>query len=181
MLLDTSVVRDVADALDGRFDPATDPDPVRRERLVAAARLRMYGERDRSGWYVVTYHDAKRSAEARGDAAWSVGFLPDLSTFEDAPPATDVEALVGEYLHVGIDVEPAHALAYAVLYQPVEALVTEEPHRYHHAREFDLPDRLEILSSSTAFERFRIPAGEEPVLGPPPGSPLESGAHWWVP
>jgi hypothetical protein len=181
MLLDAGVLRDVADALDGRWRPASEPDPVRRERMIAAARVRLYGERDRSGWYVVTYREARASALKRGDTDWSVGFLPDLSRFDDAPSETDLQALARMHLESGMEAETGLALAYAVLYEPVRALVTAAPNRFRHGREFDLPERLAILSPAEAFAEMGISAGEQAPLDPPPGSALADGPHWWVP
>jgi hypothetical protein len=181
MLLDAGVVRDVADALDGRWKPEGETDPVRRERLLSAARLRLYGARDRAGWYVVTYREAKASALKRGDTDWSVGFLPDLSKFGDAPIPMDLQALARVHLESGMEAEAGLALAYAVLYEPVRALVTATPKRFRHSREFDLPERLEILTPAEAFRDMDIDAGEEPRLAPPPGSTLDLGDHWWIP
>jgi hypothetical protein len=181
MLLDAGVVRDLADALDGRWRPDHESDPVRRERLVSAARVRLYGERDRSGWYVITYREARASALKRGDTDWSVGFLPDVTRFDDAPSESDLQALARMHLESGMEAEAGLALAYAVLYEPVRALVTATPTRFRHGREFDLPERLEILSATEAFEEMGIDAGEEASLAPPPGSPLAEGPHWWIP
>ena len=110
MLLDAGVVRDLADALDGRWKPDAETDPVRRERLLSAAQVRLYGERDRSGWYVVTYREARASALKRGDTDWSVGFLPDLSRFDDAPDPTDLQALARVHLESGMEAEAGLAL-----------------------------------------------------------------------
>src|SRR5262245_28154689 len=181
MLLDAGVVRDVADALRGRGKPEGEADPVRRERLLSAARLRLYGARDRAGWYVVTYREAKTSALKRGDTDWSIGFLPDLSKFGDAPSQMDLQALARVHLESGMEAEAGLALAYAVLYVPVRALVTATPKRFRHSREFDLPERLEILSPAEAFHEMKIDPGEPAPLAPPPGSALDHAPHWWVP
>jgi hypothetical protein len=180
MLLDASVVRDIADALDGRWHPDAEPNPVLHDRLLAAARLRLYGSRRRSGWYVVTYREARASALPRGATDWSIGFLPDVSRFEDSPTEADVHALARIHLESGMEAEAGLALAYAVLYEQVRALVTVEPTRYRHGREFDLPARLEIMSTAEAFDSFPIVAGEREDHVPPDTSPV-SGADWWVP
>lgn len=180
MLLDASVVRDIADALDGRWHPDTEANPLLRERLVAAARLRLYSSRSRAGWYVVTYREARASAMPRGQTDWSVGFLPDLSKFEDGPTEADVQALARIHLESGMEAEAGLALAYAVLHEPTRALVTVEPMRYRHGREFDLPARLEIMSMTEAFDRFPIVPGERENHVPPATSPV-AGADWWVP
>jgi hypothetical protein len=181
MLLDAGVVRDLADALDGRWRPEGESDVVRRERLLSAARVRLYGERDRSGWYVITYREARASALKRGDTDWSVGFLPDVTRFDDAPSETDLQALARMHLESGMEAEAGLALAYAVLYEPVRALVTTTPKRFRHGREFDLPERLDILSPAEAFDDMSIDPGEEAPLAPPPGSTLAEGPHWWIP
>jgi hypothetical protein len=181
MLLDSSVVRDVADALDGRWTPQNETDPIRRRQLVAAARLRLYGKRDRSGWYVVTYREARVSGLSRGGGDWSVGFLPDVGRFDDGPADSDVQALARVHLESGMEAEAGLALAYAVLYERVKALVTVQPTKFRHNREFDLPDRLRLMSPSEAFAEMQIDKGEEPQVSFPHDSPLLSGPAWWVP
>ncbi len=180
MVLDAGVVRDLADALDGRWTPEGESDPLRRSRLLASARLRLYGERDRCGWYVVTYREARSGGMARGYADWSVGFLPDISRFEDSPPEDEVQALARVHLESGMEAEAGLALAYAVLNEDIKAIVTAAPRNYRHNRDFDLPDRLEILGPEEAFALFDIHSGEVAPLAPPTDSPL---AHldWWVP
>lgn len=181
MLLDAGVVRDLADALDGRWQPDNEPNPLRRDRLVAAARLRLYGERERSGWYVITYREARLAGLKRGDSDWSVGFLPDVSKFADGPSDADVEALARVHLESGMEAEAGLALAYALLYEPVRALVTANPVTFRHNREFDLPDRLRLLSPMEAFDELRIPSGEAPFTSPPAGSAIDGSTRWWVP
>lgn len=181
MLLDAGVVRDIADALDGRWRPEDEPDPLRRERLIAAARIRLYGERTRVGWYVVTYREARQAGLNRGDSDWTVGFLPDMSKFDDGPSEADVEALARVHLESGIEAEAGLALAYAVLYEPVKAIVTASPTSFRHNRDFDLPKRLEILSPAEAFEQFEISPGEAPVNVPPSDSAINDSPKWWVP
>jgi hypothetical protein len=181
MLLDASVVRDVADSLDGRWTPEDEPDPIRRRQLVAAARLRLYGKRDRSGWYVVTYREARVAGLSRTGADWSVGFLADVSRFDDGPTEGDVQALARVHLESGMEAEAGLALAYAVLYERVKALVTVQPVRYRHSREFDLPERMQILTPAEAFADMDIATGEAPQHALPHDSPLARGRQWWVP
>lgn len=181
MLLAPSVVRDIADALDGRWRPDDEPNQIRRDNLLAAARLRLYGERDRTGWYVVSYREARSSGLARGGADWSVGFLPDVSKFDDSPADADVNGLAAVHLQSGMEAEDGLALAYALLYEPVQVLVTVTPEKLRHNREFDLPERLRIMSPGEAFAEFRIDVGEKATFIPPAGTPLAASAHWWVP
>ncbi len=171
----------MADALDGRWNPDREPDPVERENLLAAARLRLYGERDRCGWYLVTYREARTAGLTRGDANWSVGFVPDIAKFDDAPSRDDVDALVRMYVDSGIEPELAVGLAYAVLYEPVQAIVTTQPRLLRHGREFDLPERLLVFNASEAFAELGITKGEEPGVHLPADSPLSSVEPWWIP
>jgi hypothetical protein len=180
-LLDASVLRDIADALDGRWHPDQETDPLRRSELLAAARLRLYGERDRSGWYLVSHHSAREAALARGDADWSVGFIPEIDGFADAPAENETAALARLYGSEQILPETALALAHAVLYEPVRLLISADIRPYRHSRDSDLPERLELLTTAEAVERLELAAGEPPMHGPPPDSPASGQEPWWIP
>jgi hypothetical protein len=52
---------------------------------------------------------------------------------------------------------------------------------FRHNREFDLPERLTILSPSDAFDELRITPGERPFTAPPVGSGIDGSAAWWIP
>lgn len=180
-LLDASVLRDMADALDGRWEPDHEPDSVRRGELLAAARLRLYGERDRSGWYLVSFRDARKAALTRGDTDWSIGFIPDVDRFDDAPAVGELIALARLYGSEKILPEAAMALAHAVLYVPVRLLITADIRPYRHSRDGDLPQRLELLTAVDAVERLNLASGELPLHDPPTESPLAGQRPWWVP
>ncbi|MDZ7732766.1 MAG: hypothetical protein U5R31_06275 [Acidimicrobiia bacterium] len=152
-LLDAGVLRAMADALDGRWSPDQESDPLRRQELLDAARLRLYGERDRSGWYLVSYREAREAAVTRGDTDWSVGFIPDVDEFDDSPGAEEVAALVRLYRDEDILAEASTALAHAVLYEPVRFLVTTDVRPYKHSRDLDLPERLELVEVHEAGRR----------------------------
>lgn len=181
LLADAGVMRDIADALDGRWRPEVEPDLARRARLLAAARLRLYGDTDRSGWRLGSYEEAIDAGLAHGDANWSVGLVADVSNFSDSPGADDLEGLMRMYSQGGLDAEQRRALALAVLYEPIATLLTAEPRRYRHARDFDLPERLQILTPYDVVDALGLVAGETPVLAPPRGSALGSMDPWWVP
>jgi hypothetical protein len=181
VLLDATVLRDMADALDGRWHPDREPDPLRREQLLAAARLRLYGERDRSGWYLVSHQAAREAALTRGDADWSVGFIPDIDTFADAPAPDEVSALGRLYTTGQILSESATTLAHAVLYDPVRLLVSADIRPFRHSREGDLPERLELVTTAEAVDRLELAPGERPPHGPPAGSALAEQDPWWIP
>jgi hypothetical protein len=180
-LLDASVLRDMADALDGRWHPDQESDPLRRDQLLAAARLRLYGERDRSGWYLVSFQSAREAAVTRGDADWSVGFIPDVDTFADAPPPEEIAALARLYGSEQILPEAALALAHAVLYEPIRLLICVDTRHYRHSRESDLPERLELVAVTDVVERLELGSGEPPPHDPPPDSALAGQDAWWVP
>ena len=181
LLADSGVMRDIADALDGRWRPETEPDLERRARLLAAARLRLYSDSDRSGWHLGSYEEAIDAGLAHGDANWSAGMVADVGRFDDAPGADDLDGLMRMYSRGGLDAEQRRALALAVLYEPVATLLTAEPRRYRHARDFDLPERLKILTPVDVVDALGLVPGETPVLAPPPGSALASVDPWWVP
>jgi hypothetical protein len=180
-LLDAGVLRAMADALDGRWVPDEEHDPLRRDELLAAARLRLYGERDRSGWYLVTFRAAREVAVTRGDADWSVGFIPDIDEFDDAPSVDEIGALVRIYRDEDILFEASTTLAHAVLYEPVRLLITADIRPYKHSRDMDLPERLELISVQDAVERLEIGAGEAPPHAPPAHTQLAGAPEWWIP
>lgn len=181
VLLDVSVLRDVADALDGRWHPSEERDPIRRARLLAAARLRLYGHRDRSGWYLVSHRTAREAAITRGNAEWSVGFIPDVEDFTDAPAQEEVVALTRLLTDGHVPPESASTLAYAVLYEPVRLLVSVDVRPFRHSRDGDLPERLELVTTVEAVDRLGLAPGEEPPHGPPVATPLHGQDPWWVP
>lgn len=181
-LIDAGVTRDVAIALTGLWQPDAEPDAGRRAAIVDAARLRLYGDRDRSGWTLLVTRAGAERALARGDADWSVGMLPVAEELDDAPPPADVESLVALYRkEEGIDAEAAEALALAVLWHPITVLVSRLPRGFRHAREGDLPPRLAILDVHEAVERLEIQPGEQPLVSVPAGSMLDGADRWWIP
>ena len=186
VLVDTGVVRDIAHALSGLWRPQDEEDAERRQQLVAAARLRLYGAAaDRSGWHLVCTAAAHAHAEARGDADWSAGFLPALEGYDDSPSLGDLAGLQqvlrkDEHL----DGEAAQTLALALLTEAVSVVITRDPKAFKHQRDGDLPERLEILSPQEAVERLELRPGEPAFIDPPDGSLLATLAEsdpWWVP
>jgi len=181
-LLEPGVVRDIAAALTGFWDPSLEDHPDRAEELVAAARLRLYGDRDRSGWLLVTTRQGHLAATRRADADWSVGMLAVAEDFDDAPAPGEVDALVAQYRREqGIDAEAARTLAVAVLFEPIEMVVCRLPRAFRHERAGDLPARLELLDVFEAVDRLAIAPGERPLVSLPIGSALESADPWWIP
>lgn len=180
-LIELGVLRDMASALSGLWLPATELDPTRTEQLVAAARLRLYGDRTRSGWYLMTSRPAAEIALRRGNADWSVGRLPVAEDFEDAPPEAEIAALVDLYRRdSGLGAGAAHTLALAVLFESVNLVVARAPRDFRHGRAGDLPPRLEVVDPREAVERLEIEPREPPAVSLPVGSMLARGAPWWV-
>jgi hypothetical protein len=180
-LVDVGVLRDMASALTGLWLPATELEQGRAEQLLAAARLRLYGDRNRSGWYLITGRHASDIVLRRGNADWSVGLLPVAENFDDAPPQAEIAALADFYRrHASLTVDAAHTLALAVLLEPVTLVVARQPRAFKHQRVGDLPPRLEVVDPVEAVERLEIEPGEEPPVSLPAGSMLARGAAWWV-
>jgi hypothetical protein len=180
-LLDTGILRDIASSLTGLWLPVTELDHTRTRELVAAARLRLYADRDRSGWYLVTTRAAAAAASRRGNADWSVGMLPMVEDFDDAPPDAEIASLAALYRHdEALAADVAATLAVAVLFEPVTLVVTRQPRAYRHGRSGDLPPRLEVVDPVEAVDRLGISPGEPPAISPPAGSMLERGAAWWL-
>jgi hypothetical protein len=181
VLVDAGVARDMASALTGVWSPETGRNRARSAELVAAARLRLYGDRDRSGWYLMTTRPAAAVALRRGDADWSVGMLPVAEDFEDAPAPAEVAALAEMYRREqSVPGEAAYSLALAMLYPPVQLLVARLPREFRHQREGDLPARLEVLEPAEAVERLDIAPGEQPMVALPIGSMLDRGDPFWL-
>jgi hypothetical protein len=181
VLLDAGIVHDIATTLSGSWQPAHEDDAGRRAELVAAARLRIFADRDSYGVRLAATPDAREAAMVYDEAMWSVGFIEDISTTEGAPAADDVAALEQLLTHEGISSGSARTLAYAVLDAEVTALVTPAPEALRHQRHADLPPRVEILTPIEAVERLGLVPGEIPVIGPPPASAVATGPTWWLP
>jgi len=180
-LLDAGVLRDMASSLTGLWLPATELDPTRTRELIAAARLRLYGDRDRSGWYLVTTRSAAAATLRRGTADWSVGMLAVAEGFDDAPPEAEVASLSNLYRREdGIPGDATQTLAMAVLFEPVSLIVSRQPRAYRHGRAGDLPARLEVIDPIEAVGRLEIAPGELPSVSLPVGSMLERGSAWWL-
>lgn len=182
VLVDAGVVRDMAASLTGFWSPDLEESAERAQQLVAAARVRLYGDRDRSGWLLCTTRAALDSALKRGDADWSVGMLAVVEDFDDAPAEADVESLVGLYRsESGLDAEAARTLAMAVLHDAVSIVVARVPRQFKHDRAGDLPARLRLLDPSEAVAELAIQPGEQPQVSLPIGSALERQDPWWIP
>jgi hypothetical protein len=179
--VDADVLRDVADALDGRWLPDEDTDPIRRASLLAAARLRLYGEPDRSGWRLVSTTAALERAAMRGDTDWSLSAIVPIESFDDAPNQQDVNGLVKLYRGENIGPEEAIALAHAVLWEPVRYLVTIDKRPYRHSRDDDLRAELELITVGDAVELLEIAPGEAPLHDAPSDSALARQKPWWIP
>jgi hypothetical protein len=179
-LVDAGVVRDMASALTGLWVPDAEDYPERAEELVAAARLRLYGDRERSGWLLLTTRQARDAALRRGDADWSVGMIPAAEDLEEAPPPAEVDALIALYRREEkLDAESARTLATALLFEPVGLVITRLPRAMRHQRAGDLPGRLEIIDPFEAVERLEIAPDEKPRRPPP--NRADDGHAWWVP
>jgi hypothetical protein len=182
VLLDAGVVRDIAAALTGYWTPDLEESTERRANVLAAARIRLYGDRDRSGWTLCTTAAALDSALKRGDADWSVGMLPTIESFDDAPAAADVESLVALYRQdADIDAEAATTLATALLHDAISIVVARVPRQFRHDREGDLPERLRLLDPAEAVGELHIGPGEASQVSMPIGSALAAQAAWWTP
>lgn len=180
VLLDAGVLHDIALSLTGDWTPEDEPDATRRDQIVAAARIRIFADRDQYGWHLAATAEARDEATGYANAAWSVGFVQDVATIDGAPPLDDVLALQKIMQEEGIGAASAASLAWAVLFDKAAYVITADPNELRHQREHDLPQRLEVLDPVEAVARLQITGGELPVAGPPAGTKLGDGAHWWV-
>jgi hypothetical protein len=181
VMLDAAVVHDIATALTGSWVPEDEADDDRRAELLAAGRLRIFADRDQYGLVLAATADARELAMGYDNAAWSIGFIQDVSTVDGAPLADDVAGLERLLRDEGIVGASASALAYAILFPSVSYVITSDPAGLKHQRSEDRPDRLEIVTPTEAVTRLGLIAGEIPLVGPPAGSPLDGGPHWWLP
>lgn len=180
VLLDAGIVHDIACTLTGTWTPESEPDPARRETLLAAARIRIYADRDQYGWYLAATEEARAAAMSYANTDWSVGFIQDVATIEGAPPADDAIALAKIFGEAGIQASSALTLAWAVLFDRASYVITTSPDELRHQREHDLPSRLEVVDPVEVVARLGILPGELPIAAPPPGTALGDGAPWWV-
>jgi hypothetical protein len=178
-LLDADVLRDIADALDGRWLPAEENDPIRRARFLAAAQLRLYA--DGRDWRLVCTRRERERAATRGDTEWSLSTIADIEAFGDAPAHEDVQALVRMYRTQEVGPESATLLANAVLWEPARYLVAVDKRGYRHSRDDDLRAGLEILTVGDAVDLLDLVKGEEPPHLPPSDTALARQPPWWVP
>ncbi len=180
VMLDAGLVHDIATTLTGSWHPDDEPDPGRRAHLLAAARVRIFAERDRFGLILATTPDARAAALGYDEAAWSVGFIQEISAIAGAPNEVDVEGLAQILRSEGIDGASAECLAYAVLFDQVSYVVTQDPASLRHQRTDDRPTRLDIMTPAELVETIGLLAGEPPEIGPPAGSRLATGPAWWL-
>jgi len=180
VLLDAGIVHDMACTLTGEWTPALESDDDQRERMLAAARIRIYGDRDQYGWYLAATASARAATMGYANSEWSVGFIQDVATIEGAPPADDAAALAKIFQEAGIQASSALTLAWAVLFDRASYVITSAPNDMHHQREHDLPSRLEVLDPVEVIARLGLLPGELPVSAPAPDTPLGDGDPWWV-
>lgn len=178
-LLDRRVLALLASTLDGQWRPDDEDDPERRALAVAAGRLRVYGDRQRSGWLLLA-SAADREGLDTGAGAWSVGFLPTVDAFDDTATPADV---AGQASLLGDEVDGAVAgtLAWALLTSAVTLVVTTDPRDYRHTRSHDLPERLAVIGLEEAVERLGIAPGEVPFADLPTELAALGEDGWWVP
>lgn len=179
-LVDPGVLRDIALTLDGSWSPSSEGDLKRCEELVGAARLRLYGDRDRSGWMLVTIGAPREALLADASNHWSVGFIGAIEDFDDAPTEADRTSLEAMFSTEGVDALSAHLLACAYLSEFVRVVVTNDERLYHRSRSEDLPDHLSFMSVGEAVEQLSIAPGEKPPILPPELDGSSDDA-WWIP
>jgi len=177
-LLDRSVLVRIADALGGAWQPGTEPQPDRRRALTDAAQLRLYADRQRSGWLLVT-SSAARLGLADGPNVWCVGFIPPVESFDGAPSPTDVRAQAS--LFDDLDADAAQTLGLALLIPTITRVITTDVGRYKHQRPHDLPDRLRVVEVHDAVAQLAIGPGEAPYLEIPTSQGVAAHEPWWVP
>jgi predicted nucleic acid-binding protein len=179
--LDTNVLIDIVEALDGTWRPPVDMTRTDEQRL-AAARLRFYGYEERSGWFLVSSRLARAEALARGGYDWVTGFIHLVDNSGDAPPER-VIAAEADAIAVKAQLAPADArhLAEVILRPFISRLVTSDDRFRRRAQRLDFARPIEIVSLIDAVQALHIAPGERPPIGPVPGTPLSASEPWWIP
>jgi hypothetical protein len=173
-VLDEAVLVDAAEALSGRWDPATESDDERRRRLVACAQLVLYAEQ--RGLHLTAL---RASHAAAGDDVWLRAAVDPLEDVSDGPGDADVDALASIYEDDTLSATAAQQLARCMLDDAVQCLVIHAKHTLRHSRDGDLPSRLLLLEPAAAVDQLDLAPGEEPRALPPA---LASVAEpWWLP
>lgn len=181
VMVGPSTLADMAEALSGSWDPNDVDDLELRNRLVAAARLRLYAERDRSGWMLLTTRSARRALLADSEDNWAVGFIAVVEDFDDLPAPDELSALQGVFGSEGIEPGPATSLSYAYLIPKIGLIVTNNARDFRHSRSSDLPAHLQLIEPGEAVELLSIAPNEVPPVAPP-GLESATGADaWWIP
>lgn len=181
VLVDPGILRDIAASLNGVWRPQDEETQQRRDQLVTAARIRLYADRDRSGWMLVSTRDEREALLARDRNDWSVAFVGAIEDFDDAPPPAEVASLEDMFRQEGIEAESAHSLACAYLSEYVRMVITRDGRKFRHSRQKDLPEHLELVDLDEAVERLGIASGEKPPVPPPGFEDAEGDDAWWVP
>lgn len=181
VLVDPGVLRDIALSLDGDWSPDAESDLRRQEELIAAAQLRLYGDRDRSGWMLLTTAGPSRKLLEDPNNRWSIGFIGVIEEFSDAPAQVELDALESMLSDEGVDEEHAHLLACAYLSEFVRIVITNDERAYRRSRAEDLPDHLQFMTVGEASEKLAIAPGEKPPMAPPGREDVDGSDAWWVP
>ena len=178
VLLDRPVLQLMATAMDGSWSPTDEPDPDRRATLLDAARLRLYANRQRNGWFLLTTSRARAGLD-HGPGEWTIGFLATLDGFDDAPTTEEMAGQRSLFDH--LDGDAGHDLAAAILTPAVTLVVTTDAHRYKHNREHDLPERLRVVELADAVAMLDLAPGEDPLIDLPSGLIGAETDRWWQP
>lgn len=172
-VMSEAVVADTAVAIGGGWSPAAEPDPGRRARLIACARLALYAP---SRGLRLTALGT--SLVAARDDSWLMSAVEDLDEVSDGPGDADIDALAGIYMDDAVGGKEARELARCILDDAVGALITSSKHDLRHSRDGDLPARLLLLEPEAAVGQLDLAPGERPRDLP---AMLSPEMEWWVP
>lgn len=179
--LDTNVIISLTEALDGTWRPP--PKPVARtdRQRLAAARLFLYGYRERwTNWYLATSSEARRELLREPSRQWLDAMFVEIDRSADQLPDDVLDAERRRFEKAGAKPADASHLAHAALRPWVRRFVTDDDQLRRAAERAGVPEHLLVSTSIEAEASLAIAAGEAPPITPLPTNPL-AAARWWIP
>ena len=176
--LDSNVLIDLSEALDGSWippDPLNEPTDVRR---VAATRLILYA--GRRGWVVATSTEA-RNEGLRGLALELLDpLIIEVDELQGGPADEKLQELIARYSAAGLKLADATHAAQCASRPQFRFFVTSDTRILNKAPAVETAHRIEFVTPSQAIDRMALQPGEKPEIQPSESNPARYPA-WWIP